>query len=344
MNDCCASGDSQGALAAAQDATAALPNDLVVMDALGRAQIATGGSQQAVSTFKKLAALEPKKALPQLRLADAYLAGKDAVSAAGALRQALEIEPGNLMALRGQALLAVLNKRPQEGITISRSIQHSHPKDVVGFALEGEIQAKLKNWGPAAAAYAAALQRGKSTDFAIRQHRCLSEGGKRAEADRLAADWHQGNPKDAVFLYYLGDAAAAAKDWATAEAHYRAVLALQPRHAAAMNNIAWLMITQGKPGATLMAEQANALLPERAALLDTLALALEADNQLPKAVETQKRAVALDPKDAMLRLRLAKLYLKQGDRSGAREVLEALAKLNDGFAAQAEVAGLLKTL
>ena len=339
-----ASGDVQGALAAAQDATAALPNDLVVMDALGRAQMASGGAQQAVSTFKKLAALEPKKVQPQLRLADAHLAGEDKESAARALRQVLEIEPGNLMALRGQALLAVMNGRPQEGIAIARSIQRGHPKDVVGYALEGEIQATLKNWGPAAAAYAAALQRGKSTDFAIRQHHCLSAGGKRPEADRLAAEWRRSNPRDAVFLYYLGDAAAAAENWAAAETHYRDVVALQPRHAAAVNNIAWLMVKQGKPGAVQMAEQANALLPERATLLDTLALALEADNQLPRAAATQKRAVALDPKDALLRLRLAKLYLKQGDKSGAREVLEALTKLNDGSAARAEAAALLKTL
>lgn len=339
-----ASGDIAGALAAVQEASATLPNDLVIMDALGRAQMAAESSQQAVSTFKKLVALQPKKALPALRLADAYLANQDTASAATALRQALAIEPGNLMALRGQALLAVLNKQPQEGIAIARSMQQRLPKDAVGFALEGELQANQKNWGPAATAYAAALQRSKSTDYAARLHRCLRDSGKHTEADRVATDWLKDNPKDAVFLYYLGDAASSLKDWAMAEAHYRAVLALQPRHAVAMNNVAWLLVTQGKPGATALAEQANALLPERATLLDTLALALEADNQLPKAVQVQQRAVALEPKNPALRLRLAKLFIKQDKKSDARQELESLAKLNRDSATQAEVARLLKAL
>ena len=89
-----------------------------------------------------------------------------------------------------------------------------------------------------------------------------------------------------------------------------------------------------------LAEQAHALLPERAPLLNTLALALKAENQLPKALLTQQRAVALDPKDPLLRLRLAQLFIKQGNKPGAREALESLVRLGSTFAGQAEVAGL----
>jgi cellulose synthase operon protein C len=71
---------------------------------------------------------------------------------------------------------------------------------------------------------------------------------------------------------------------------------------------------------------------------------LEAENQLPKAIETQKRAISLAPKDPALNLRLAKLYIKSGDKAGARTELDALAKLGERFAGQAEVATLLKSL
>ena len=145
-------------------------------------------------------------------------------------------------------------------------------------------------------------------------------------------------------MFYLGNVAMAAKDWTQAEAQFRAVVALQPRNAAALNNIAWLLASQRKPGATALAEQANALMPERAPLLDTLALAQEADNRLPEAIKTQQRAVDLDPKDGMLRLRLARLLVKQGDKSAAQEQLHFLARLGPGFPAQAEVTGLLKAL
>jgi len=122
------------------------------------------------------------------------------------------------------------------------------------------------------------------------------------------------------------------------------VLAVQPENAMAMNNVAWLLVRQGKPGALALAEKANALLPDRAPLVDTLATALEAENQLPKAIEAQKRAAALDAKDANLALRLAKLYLKTGDKLRARAELESIAKLGDSYPGQPEVTSLLKSL
>ena len=96
------------------------------------------------------------------------------------------------------------------------------------------------------------------------------------------------SPRDGGFLLHLGDMAVARMDLVQAEARYRAVLALQPRHAVAMNNVAWLLASQGKPGGAEMAEAALKLLPERAPLLDTLSLALEVEKQLGKAIEVQK--------------------------------------------------------
>ena len=75
-----------------------------------------------------------------------------------------------------------------------------------------------------------------------------------------------------------------------------------------------------------------------------LSLALEADKQLPKAIEAQLRAIQLEPADTNLALRLAKLYIKSGDKARAKTELEALAKLGDKYAGQAEVASLLKSL
>ncbi|MFY9510060.1 MAG: tetratricopeptide repeat protein, partial [Rubrivivax sp.] len=181
-------------------------------------------------------------------------------------------------------------------------------------------------------------------DAGIGLHTALLGGGQRAEADKLAADWQREQPKDVAFRYYLGDMALSRAELPAAEAHYRAVLELQPRNALAMNNIAWLLARQGKPGAVAMAEQANALMPDRAPLLDTLATALAAEKQLPKAIETQKRAIQRNPQDPGLQLNLARLYIQSGDKAQARGELDALAKLGDKFRGQAEVATLLKTV
>ena len=63
-----------------------------------------------------------------------------------------------------------------------------------------------------------------------------------------------------------------------------------------------------------------------------------------KAIELQKKALELQPESAGLRLNLAKIYLKAGDKGKAKTELETLAKLGDKFAGQAEVSALLKSL
>lgn len=85
-----------------------------------------------------------------------------------------------------------------------------------------------------------------------------------------------------------------------------------------MNKVAWLLATQRKPGAVEMAQRAKVLLPERAALLDTLALAHESKNQLPEAIRVQQKTVGRDPKDPMLKLSLAKLLICSQRQRGTR--------------------------
>ena len=337
--------DARAALQAAQEAVAALPDNLEILDAKGRAEMAAGDHQGALSTFRKLAGLQPRSALPELRLSDAYIGAKDRAAAERSLRRAAELQPELVAPNRLLALLQLQDGRPDEALAIARTMQKAHPTDPAGFLLEAEIETARKAWEPAAKAFRAALKLAPdSADLFIKLHGALDRAGQAPEAHRMAADWLKAHPKDPAFLYYLGDLALADNDLPRAERRYRAVLEVMPDHALAMNNVAWLMARQGKPGALPLAEKANQLMPNRAPLLDTLATVLEAENQLPKAIEAQKRAIAAAPKDPALNLRLAKLYIKSGDKSGARSELDGLAKLGERFAGQAEVAELLKKL
>jgi putative PEP-CTERM system TPR-repeat lipoprotein len=337
-------GDVKGALNAAQEALAALPNNLDVQEALGRAQIAIGDGNQVVTTYSKLAAAQPTIAMHHVRMADGYALNKDYTNAGRALRKALELQP-NLAAAKGaQISLAMMDKRPDDAVSMARELQKKDAKDPMGWVLEGEIESSRKNWLAAAAAYRGALQRRPVADFAAKLHRSYFRAGNTAEAERVAAEWKKSQPKDPVFPYYLGDLALSQNKLPEAEAHYRAVLDVQPKNALALNNLAWLLVKQGKPGGVAMAEQANTLMPDRAPLLDTLATALAAEKQYAKAIEVQKRAVAINPQDDMLKLGLARHFIANGEKPQARAELDALAKLGDKFAGQAEVASLLKSL
>ena len=227
------------------------------------------------------------------------MATQDFSAASRSLKRATELDP-DLMVRGGAglAMLALRDNKRQDALAIAQAMQKRQPKGPLGYAVEGDIEVQHKNWAAAAAAYRLALQHGQGSEAAIKLHTALRAAGKPADAGRVAADWEKRSPNDPAFHFYLGNLATQQHDYAAAEAQYRRVLASQPGNALAMNNIAWLLLKQSKPGALQMAQQANSAMPNRAPILDTLAAAQAADGQSAVAVATQKQALAGAPQDA----------------------------------------------
>jgi len=336
--------DVKAAVVAAQGAVAALPDNNILLERLGAAQLASGTPEQAAASFSKLSAALPDRVEPLLRLAEAQAAAKDHAAAQRTLARALELKPGLVQARVASARIALAQARPEAALEIARSLQRELPKQPIGYVLEADVAGARGQPDAAAAALRQALAHGGGSDVAGRLYGALNAAKHADEAERMAGAWLKDHPKDALFRFVMGDVALANGQLAAAEAHYRAVMALQPDNALALNNVAWLMVRQGKPGAAALAERANALQPERPALMDTLASALAAEDQTARAITVQKQAIAKAPDDPGLRLNLARLYIKSGDRQGARAELEPLSKLGDKFAAQQEVARLLQSL
>lgn len=339
-----AGGDTKAALAAAQAALAALPDHPELTDRLGRLQLASGDTQQAIASFGKLAKLLPASPLPQLRLADAQAAAKNPSGVAAAIRRAQEIAPDSLQVLQAQAMLALQEKRPADALAAARRVQALQPEAATGWLMEGDVEMRQQHWDAAAAALRKALAKPQPGDAAPRLHAALTAGKKTAEAEALAADWRKKNPQDLGFVMHLGDSAMATGQLAKAEGLYREVLAQRADHALALNNLAYALAAQKKPGGVALAERALKTAPDAPAMLDTLALAQAAENQLAKAVETQAKAVKLAPDAPQYRLQLARLQVQAGDKASARGELQTLAALGDKFPRQAEVAELLKSL
>ncbi len=336
--------DYNGAKAAAQDATATLPNELQLVDLLGRAQLAAGGAQQALSAFGRVAAAHPASAEAQMRLAEAQLSNKDFDAASRTLKKVLQIDPQSLPGQSRLMQLSIRDKRFADALSLAKTVQRQRPTRATGYLMEGNVYAQQRKLGPALAAFKAALEREKSTLIAIRVYSATALALSSADADRFAASWMKDYPKDAIFLTHLGSVAMNQRRYSAAEGHFKAVLALQPEHPATLNDLAWVLLQQNKPGALAIAEKANQLAPDQAAFMDTLAAALAEDGQLAKAVDLQRKALAKATEAAApaYRLRLAKLLLKAGDQAKARTELETLKALGDKFPGQDEVTALLK--
>ena len=336
--------DTKQAMTAAQDALSRLPNSPEILGAMGRVQQVSGDLNQAIATYGKLASLQPLSPQPHVRLAEAHVANKDIRAAEQSLHRALEIKPDLLDAQRALIILALETKKYADATKISRTIQVQRPTNVLGFLLEGDIALAQRNWGSAAAAYRSGMQRGASPELAEKLHLVLVASERFAEADKFAATWLREHPRDNVFLLRLGEMAISRKDYAAAEKYYLALLQIQPGNALALNNMAWVTGHLKKDGAILYAEKSNELAPNQPAFMDTLATLLAEKSQYGRSIELLNKALGIQPSNSQLRLNLAKIYIKAGDKGRAKTELEVLSKLGDKFADQPEVSALLKGL
>ena len=336
--------DAKKAVSAAQDAVAAMPDRIELLDGLARAQQESGDTNQALASYGKIVQLMPGSPRPYLRMAEINLAAKAKDEAMQNLRKALELKPDLLAAQRGLIMLHLDAKNIAEAQKLVREVKQQRPKEPVGFIFEGDIAAINKDWPGALSAYRAGLKQAPSTELAVKTYSALHAAGNAVEAEKFAAGWLNDHAEDAGFRLALAERATARKEYSVAIKHYQAVAQKQPNNPVILNNMAWVL-GQLKDGRALdYAEKANKLAPNNPSIMETLGSLLSEKGDSGRALELLKKASELAPQSGTLKLSLARAQAKAGKKAEARALLDELAKLGDKFPAQAEVAALLKEI
>lgn len=336
--------DNKAAAQLASDGASRFPEKGLFLDLLGQAEMLQGHHTAALQAFNKLSGMDPNAVNPMMRVAEVYLARSDAPAATSQLRKVLSVKPDFAPA---QAMLIVLLARTNkidEAFTLARSVQGRTPNEPRGWTFEGDLHNTKGNLPGAITAYRTSLKKRETSDVAVKLHRTLLASGQQAEAQKIEDDWLKRHPDDPLFLFYMGDIALANSQLERAESLYRRVVALVPDNAIAINNIAWALMKQGKPGARALGEQALALSPDSTAILDTLAEIHATEGRLDQALTLQKRALELDPQQHVHRLHLAQYLVKANQKAAARVELQKLADLGKSFPRQDEVQRLLGSL
>ena len=336
--------NTEKALSAAQEALGAIPDRPEILEAVGRAQQMALDFNQSLITYGKLAGLLPNSPQPYLRMAEVHLAAKDKDAAMQSLRKALSVKPDSVEAQKGIVLLDLDAGRKDDALRTAREIQKQRPKDPVGYVVEGDIHAFGKSWSNAAAAYRAGLKQSDATELAVKLYGALLAGPGVGEADKFSESWLKGHAKDLKFRMYLAETAGTRGDYASSSKQYRILLDDQPGNSAILNNLAWVSARNNDPNAIEYAEKANKLTPEQPQYMDTLGVLLVDKGDKVQGITLLKKALALAPQLATIRLNLAKALLKNGEKAEARKELDELAKMGDKFPAQKEVEKLIKEL
>lgn len=332
------------ALSASRDALAAMPGDVRVLDVVGRAQAQAGDAEQALNTYRRLAALLPDSAVAQMRMAELFVASGARDQALAALRRALELTPESAEA---QLAMAEALLKADDVATTQRYLERLRRQPAslpTAYLVEALLHSRRNDQDAALAVLRSGISNTRSPQLAGKYYSHLLRLDRQAEADRFAAQWMKDQPSDAAFEYLVAISDIVKRDTRKAEERLRRVVRAFPDNVLALNNLAYVIARNGGKDALPFARRAVDLSPDNPELLDTLATALSLDGQHAAALDAQRVAVELAPEAQALRLRLASLAIKAGKKELAREELDKLAKLGPTFQAHEEVKRLQSQL
>lgn len=336
--------DRKGALSAAQQAHAALPQDRQVLTALGVAQLAAGENDQAIATFGKLGSLSPQSPAPLLAQGQAYAETKDWASAAHVIRKALELQPDVLPAWLGLVRVEIQSRRFSEARNDARTVQSRWPAQPAGYLAEAEVLIAQKDWRGAERATRDAVEKTKSPESIMSLYALLEEQGRKQEAEALVVNWAAQNAKDILVYTFAGDFSMQRKDYAAAARWYRAALRVQPNSAKTLNNLAWVLGQVKDPSALEYGQKALALTPDAPTALDTVGWLYVERGDVVRGLELLNKAHTLAPDTAAIEFNLARALIKAGQGEAARQHLDLLARLPAGSPYRDEAAKLLSSL
>lgn len=339
-----ATGQKQKALTLARALQTSNAADPDVLGLMARAQLANDDPNGALETCAKLVNVLPKKAYPRFQMAQAHAILKNLPAADKDLNDALALEPNFTPALVAKADIALQQGKTDQVLAIARQLQKIGPKSPVGYSLEGDVLLKQGKFAPAARAYEESLARAQAPMTMVRLHQSLKGAGQQKDADARLAQWQAAHPADVVTLLYLAESSMAGKQYKNAIKQYEAILKIDPANTIALNNLAWAYYQEKDARALATGEQALRLNPKGAATLDTLGWMLVEQGNLTRGLPMLKQAVALAPDAPELRFHLASAMNKSGDKAGARAELEKLLASNKPFAQADDARALLKQM
>lgn len=317
-----AAGTPDKALATAREAQLRHADNLAVLAVLGRATLATGDAAGATQVYRRMFALAGYEPAALVQLAGLQLAARDRDGAAASLERAIEAQPGGVPAQAMMSGIEIARGQFAPAEARARRVLAAAPQAAIGHRLLGDVASARGDAAAALAAYRTALAREASTEHALRVFGATRAAGQGKVALAFLQSWLQTHPRDAIAWRALAEGQLQAGDHAAAARSYEQVLATGPRDAGVLNNLALIAARAGEPRALELAQQAQALAPQDAAIQDTLGWLLVERGELDKGLRHLREARLRDPASPAIRYHLAVALARSGRPAEARAELE----------------------
>lgn len=320
------------------------PQNLTVLETMGRVQLVSGNRLAAKTTFMGMSRIAGFQVREQVRIGNLLLAAgypEDALYAASKVQidgpEGLEVQ-----LLEGRAQLAL--QRLDQAQAIAARLQAGKTHASHGYSLAAHVASVRGQFLDAEKLYAKAFALGPSASTVQDLARARIAAGQLDKALKVLDAWLNDHPADWSVVRLAGDTAYQAGQLERARQRYAALVAAIPNDASAHNNLAMILLGSADPAAEWHARRAFQLLPASASVMDTLGWVLvrtgDADTGLRYLRDARLRA----PQDPSVRAHLIGALVASGRVDEARRELENSREAGVHIGAVADAKAILERL
>ena len=339
-------GAKDKALALARDQARTNPDNVQLIAARARAELASRLNNEAAESFRRLVEIAPAQLTFRRQLAALLLSNGDLDGAQQAIDKAIEINPEPQL-VADRIAIALKTSGVAGAVATAHQLSEKYPKLATAPALEGDAYLAGKEYDKADDAYGKAMQQAPSVMLALRLAQAKAAAGNKDAAAGVLRDWMSKHPDDGAVATVLSGFDLAAQRFDQAKAELERALQTAPQNVVALNNLAWLYQRSGDSRARSFAERAYLLEPNSAQTQDTLGWILVEKGQSANAIGLLQEASATPSASPAIRYHYAVALNQLGKSAEARKILSELinsapANFDDKPAAEKLLAELSK--
>jgi putative PEP-CTERM system TPR-repeat lipoprotein len=331
------------ALSVARSLNTSVPRNPQVLEALGRAEVASNNILNAVGTFRQLVDIAAKSPRAHQLLGDSLVASKDPRGARESFNKSLELNKEYVPSMMRLAELESREGNLEKALELARAIDKKRPKFAAGKMLAGDAYVRAKQFQKAMVEYDAGLKKVDTGALAIRRFNAQRQAEDLDKALAGLQVWVD-RKNEAAVRHVLASNYISSKRYEDAIRESEKLLKDDQENPVLLNNLAWLYSEKKDPRAVEYGKRALERAPKSAAVMDTVGWILLNSGDANQGTELLRKANEAAPKQGDIAYHYAVALQRLGKKREAKRLLDRLIAQKGTFSDMEKVNKLLKEL